>query len=84
MKTQAEVDDLKAQWKADPCWDIAGTEGFEDHQQDLAEFQQEYYDAKAHKEDERVAEKCRELGCSPALLKYIEFMEYKIRKLEGE
>jgi hypothetical protein len=84
MKTKAEIDDLKAQWKADPCWDIDCTEGYEDHQQDLAEFQRAYYNMQALKEAERVTVKCHELGCSPALLKYIEFMEYKIRKLEGE
>ena len=35
MKTQADVVDLKAQWKADPCWDIGCTEGFEDYAEEL-------------------------------------------------
>jgi len=84
MKTQADVVDLKAQWKADPCWDIGCTEGFEDYAEELERFQIAYYNEQAEKEVKRVTIKCIELGCSPALLKYIEFMEYKIRKLEGE
>lgn len=26
-----EVDELMAQWRADPCWDVEDTEGFEAH-----------------------------------------------------
>ena len=39
MKTQLEIDTLKSQWHADPCWDIWTTEGFEDHEQELREYQ---------------------------------------------
>jgi hypothetical protein len=31
-KTSEEIDALKSQWRADPCWDIWTTEGFEDHE----------------------------------------------------
>lgn len=39
-KTQAEIEDLKKQWLSDPCWDIAHTEGFEAHAEELHDFQQ--------------------------------------------
>lgn len=35
MKTEWELLDLKTQWKADPCWDIEDTEGFEEHRTEL-------------------------------------------------
>lgn len=39
-KTPAEIADLKVQWAQDPCWDIADTEGFEAHAEELAAYQQ--------------------------------------------
>lgn len=36
------VEDLKAQWKADPCWDIEETEGFEDLRNELLIWRLEY------------------------------------------
>ena len=33
-----EVGRLKAQWAADPCWDIEDTEGFEEHKEELHEY----------------------------------------------
>ena len=38
-KTREEIEDLKAQWKADPIWDLWNTEGFEDHYDELSTFQ---------------------------------------------
>ena len=37
-KTKKQVDDLKANWCGDPCWDIEDTEGFEAHREDLLAF----------------------------------------------
>ncbi len=38
MKTEQEVHELKANWQADPIWDIEETEGFEEHRAELVEF----------------------------------------------
>lgn len=38
MKTSEEIENLKTQWKQDPCWDIEDTEGFEDHKDELIAF----------------------------------------------
>lgn len=38
MKTEEEVRKLKANWQADPIWDIEDTEGFEEHREELLEF----------------------------------------------
>jgi hypothetical protein len=39
MKTRKEIDHLKANWTHDPCWDLADTEGFEDHREELLDYQ---------------------------------------------
>jgi hypothetical protein len=31
LRTVKEIDELKAQWLVDPCWDIEETRGFEAH-----------------------------------------------------
>ena len=36
-KTPADVEELKRQWSEDPHWDLAETEGFEAHREELAE-----------------------------------------------
>jgi len=38
MKTQEEINELKRQWKQDPCWDIEETEGFEGHHEELTAY----------------------------------------------
>lgn len=38
MKTEEEVRELKANWQADPIWDIEDTEGFEEHREELLTF----------------------------------------------
>jgi len=40
-KTLLEIDELKAGWASDPCFDIEDTEGFEDVREDLLQFRQE-------------------------------------------
>ena len=38
MKTEEEIRALKANWQADPLWDIEETEGFEEHRAELLAF----------------------------------------------
>lgn len=41
MATKQAIDDLKANWMKDPCWDIEETEGFEEHKEELQAFRLE-------------------------------------------
>lgn len=41
QRTAAELEDLKAQWEADPCWDIEETEGFEAHYDELFAYRKQ-------------------------------------------
>lgn len=38
VKTAEEIEHLKSNWFADPCWDIEETEGFEAHRAELLEY----------------------------------------------
>jgi hypothetical protein len=82
MKTRAEVNDLKAQWKADACWDIWNTEGFEQYKDELYTFQErmekEWHDA----EVARLAAKAAEWKCTVEFVQYMEQMERRIEALE--
>jgi len=42
MKTREEVEDLKNNWLADPCYDIEDTSGFEEYAVELAGFAVEH------------------------------------------
>lgn len=55
-KTIEEVNQLKEQWKNDPCWDLYTTEGFEDYAEELKAFQEqcerEWEEKRAQREKE--------------------------------
>jgi hypothetical protein len=40
-KTREEIEALKQDWHADPCWDIEETEGFEAHREELEAYRLE-------------------------------------------
>lgn len=82
MATQEQIENLKAQWKADPCWDIELTEGFEEHSEELKAFHDQERAEWDAKEAKRKAEKCAKYGITEKMLDYIEHLEFKIKRLE--
>jgi hypothetical protein len=82
MKTRAEVDDLKAQWKADPCWDVWNTEGFEQYKGELKTFQTLMEKEWRAKERRRLLAKAAEWKCAVEFVQYMEQMERRIEALE--
>jgi len=56
-KSTEEIEKLKRNWLADPCWDIETTEGFEDHVEELLNFRRstetEFEAKKKEREDKR-------------------------------
>ena len=56
-KSREEIENLKAGWMADPCWDLYETEGFEEYRDELKKYQEEYYLAVSY---EREGEEARE------------------------
>lgn len=79
-RTQQELNELKNQWRADPYWDIEGTEGFEAHQDELVAYRGEW-EAKWNAERLAHLEKRAEaLGCpgNVTLAQYVETLEYRL------
>lgn len=84
MATQEQIENLKAQWKADPCWDIEDTEGFEEHKDELKAYHAQVdaeWDALLAMEQ---AKKCAKYGINEALLDYIQQLEFRIIRLENK
>lgn len=75
------VENLKKNWTHDPCWDLAETEGFEEHREELAEFQRAYEAqfTDMDKQAEELAKRCDiHLDIATLLL----LMNRRIRDLE--
>jgi hypothetical protein len=89
-QTPEAIADLKVEWLADPHWDIADTEGFEAHRDELEEFEKQekrIWDIEYFK---KVEAECNALGCSPKMLarlnslgSLVETLAHKVAKLEG-
>lgn len=68
-RTRDEIEELKRNWRNDPCWDIEYTDGFEAHYDELKSFHEECdaeWDAAAKKrkalEDKKLSEELESLG----------------------
>lgn len=82
MKTKQELDDLKANWKGDPCWEIEDTEGFEEHRVELLAWRQEYERKWYEQQAKERQEKADKLGCSVEMVETLELLEFRIGQLE--
>jgi len=82
-KTQKEIDDLKAQWKADPCWDLFATEGFEDHKDELYTYQEKMERQWAEEYRDRITAASLVMNCAFETAEYIVSLEARIEKLEA-
>ena len=83
-KKRGDVERLKAQWCADPHWDIYETEGFEEYRGELWDYQQakeRQWRVVAH---DRLMVKARRMGIPDnlTLAEYIDHLEQRIAKLE--
>lgn len=57
MKTREEVEQLKADWIADPCYDLEETEGFEEYREELFDFSEKrkiIFEERFQKEKKRI------------------------------
>ena len=84
MKTQDEVEALKANWINEPSWDIEETEGFEGHRAELVAFRQEWEaKSKASFEanvKERIKTLQNEIGLSDLYLHTFAEIEIAVKK----
>jgi hypothetical protein len=84
MKTRAEVDELKAQWLADPVWDLEETPGFEAHRQELLAWRAREEAEMECRHRERLEHKAEWMGVpgNLKLAEYIERLEHRLAILE--
>lgn len=85
MKTRDEVEELKRQWKLDPCWDVYETEGFEEYREELVKFQADMEAYWADLRRGRLLNKAFKLGVpgNIQLAEAWELMEYKLDELKN-
>jgi hypothetical protein len=81
-KSTEEIEQLKRSWKHDPCWDIETTEGFEAHHEELIAFRIQMEIHWKETENYRVNAKAKSMGCSPELVRWIEYLQLRIHELE--
>lgn len=86
MASRKDISKLKAEWLADPCWDIEDTEGFEADREELIAFSKEQYALWEAERNALLFEKSVKLGCpgNLSLAAYIELLEDRIIKLENK
>lgn len=84
QRTRAEIDGLKANWKADPCWDIEDTETFEAHREELVAFHEQMRGQWAAEMRAKLEAKAVELGIpgNTTLAAYILRLEKRIADME--
>jgi hypothetical protein len=86
MATKEEIEYLKRQWRADPCWDIEETAGFEEHYDELRAYHMECKKQWAHEYQVELLHYAESIGLSnnPALAERIRTMERRIEQLEAQ
>jgi polyhydroxyalkanoate synthesis regulator phasin len=89
--TREDVETLKADWVADPIWDLDGTEGFESYHDELKAFSDakkaEWEAQREQEEQQRISgihRKAEELGCSFGVAQYISCLEGRVKHLERQ
>lgn len=83
-KTKKQLNELKAQWEADPCWDIEETEGFEDFHDELAKFRKDTENRWDYERIMRIDAQAFRLDCSFKTAKYTLALEDRIAQLEAQ
>lgn len=83
IPTTKDIDALKTNWLADPCWDIYDTPGFEEHRDELLAFQKHQELLWKVAEQRQMLEQCEIYGCSPKMIQRLEKLEKRIDFLEA-
>ena len=84
MATQREVQELKWEWSADPCYDIEATPGFEDHREELLAFRKQMEARWQGEAQRQLNDYAARLGTDNlTLAAYVRSLEERIAKLEG-
>lgn len=83
MKTIAEVQNLKAQWVNNPCWDLEETEGFEAYRRELLAFSEHMKQTWECEVRGRIARKAAEWGVTFEQAQTIENLNSKASRTKA-
>lgn len=85
-KTAQDVEALKENWLADPCWDIEETDGFEAYKEELLAFHIQQEARWEEQRQERIHNKAKELGLQthPHLAEYVLNLEDRLTRMQEE
>ncbi|GGB53221.1 hypothetical protein GCM10011607_12180 [Shewanella inventionis] len=88
IKTREEIEDLKRDWKNDPCWDIENTEGFEVHKNELKAYSDECElewsktaEKRKARENKKLEEELERIGAL-GMLKMIKALKSRLNEAE--
>jgi flagellar motility protein MotE (MotC chaperone) len=84
MATKEQIENLKANWRGDPCWDIEETEGFEEHKGELLAYRMDMEAKWAAEFQEELRVYANVIGLSDnlRLAQHIRDLNEKIEQLE--
>lgn len=84
-KSDQQIEDLKADWLNDPCYDLEETPGFEHHYLELKNFSELSKKNWELQRNREINAKAHELGIpgNKDLARYIMMLEDRLEKLEG-
>lgn len=84
IATREEVEKLKSEWLYDPIWDIGDTndDEFAPYAEELKQFQTRTEERWEAERNAASLKRCTELGCSPAVMRYLERLESAVDALE--
>lgn len=82
-RSEADLQDLKASWCADPTWDIEETEGFEAHRVELVTYRHQQEAKWENERQEKLRKRADELGC-PGNIKLAQYVDALESRLESQ
>lgn len=83
MATREQVEALKRDWRWDPCYEIEETPGFEEHEEELRAYHEEFVRQNRARRDEELRKKALRMGCpgNVELAAYVEELELALSSL---
>lgn len=83
--TRDDVEKLKRNWEADPCYDLEDAEGFEEFREELVAHRIKMEQRWEANRLARLDKKAEQLGApgNRLLAQYIDSLEYRLKQLEA-
>ncbi|MCX6217570.1 hypothetical protein [Spirosoma sp.] len=82
MKSPQDIEELKRDWRSDPCWDIEVTEGFEDHHDELLAYRKAHEAERSAAYEAEVTEEMASMGITNrSTYDYLKKLETNIDKI---